>query len=98
MYTFVRYTKKLKSNNHVLEERSTNVLLFQGQYPGVTYDSILGGDGAGQVVKCGDETDNGAFLGKKVVINPTVGWDEQTTFPERIMEFGILGLLPLPGM
>ncbi|KAJ3416598.1 hypothetical protein HDV05_000880 [Chytridiales sp. JEL 0842] len=82
---------------HAAALNHRDVYIREGKYPAIQFDSILGSDGAGEIVECRSSIPNKEYIGKRVVLNPTVGWDEQLSFPERNMEFGILGMLPLPG-
>ncbi|KAI8849356.1 NAD-binding protein [Chytridium lagenaria] len=72
-----------------------DVYIREGNYPAIQYGSILGSDGAGIVVASNPKDPN--IIGKRVVLNPTVGWEEDPETPENIFEFGIMGHLPLPG-
>ena len=47
----------------------------KGLYAGISLPIILGSDGAGEVVAVGDGVD-GAWLGRHVVINPSLGWGD----------------------
>lgn len=61
----------------------------QGQYAGLKYPIILGSDGAGVVEEVGNEADR-QWLGKEVIINPAMGWEEDSEFQPK--DFSILGL------
>lgn len=61
----------------------------QGQYAGLKYPIILGSDGAGIVEEVGSDEDRG-WLGKEVLINPGMGWEEDSEFQPK--DFSILGL------
>jgi NADPH:quinone reductase-like Zn-dependent oxidoreductase len=45
----------------------------KGQYAGITLPVILGSDGAGEVAAVGEGVDP-SWLGRQVVINPSLGW------------------------
>lgn len=45
----------------------------KGQYAGISLPVILGSDGAGTVTAVGDGVDR-AWLGRHVVVNPSLGW------------------------
>ncbi|WP_404420791.1 zinc-binding dehydrogenase [Nibricoccus sp. IMCC34717] len=61
----------------------------QGQYAGLKFPVVLGSDGAGVVAGVGDGVDP-SWLGREVIINPSLGWGAS----ERVqgLEFSILGL------
>ncbi len=50
-----------------------DVWIRKGLYAGITLPIILGSDGAGDVTAVGDGVDR-AWLGRHVVINPSLGW------------------------
>jgi zinc-binding alcohol dehydrogenase/oxidoreductase len=60
-----------------------------GMYPGMRYPSILGSDGCGVVEKVADSNDE-AWLGKTVIINPNVNWGENPAFQS--LNYTILGM------
>jgi zinc-binding alcohol dehydrogenase/oxidoreductase len=67
--------------------------ITQGMYPGIKPGVILGSDGAGVVSQIGEGV-NASWIGKEVVINPSLDWgDKQQAFGN---EFSILGL-PVDG-
>ncbi|MDG2168425.1 MAG: zinc-binding dehydrogenase [Opitutales bacterium] len=67
--------------------------ITQGMYPGIESEVILGSDGAGVVSQVGEGVDE-AWLGKEVILNPSLDWgDRQAAFGD---EFSILGL-PVDG-
>ena len=67
--------------------------ITQGMYPGIESEVILGSDGAGVVSQVGEGVDE-AWLGKEVILNPSLDWgDHQAAFGD---EFSILGL-PVDG-
>lgn len=61
----------------------------QGQYAGLRYPIILGSDGAGIVEQVADDECR-AWVGKEVIINPALGWEEDSDFQPKV--FSILGL------
>jgi 2-desacetyl-2-hydroxyethyl bacteriochlorophyllide A dehydrogenase len=67
-----------------------DVWIKLGQYAGLKFPSIPGSDGVGEVVAAGAGVDTAAWLGRRVIINPSFGWgaDERT----QGSEFAILGL------
>ncbi|KAJ3114435.1 hypothetical protein HDU96_002105 [Phlyctochytrium bullatum] len=71
-----------------------DVYIREGNYPGVQYGSVLGADGAGEIVDAGK---TGLSTGSRVVLFPSKGWVEDPAKPENIFEFAMLGHLPLPG-
>ncbi|KAJ3332431.1 hypothetical protein HDU76_000244 [Blyttiomyces sp. JEL0837] len=83
----------VKVNAAALNHR--DVYIREGAYPAIVYDSIMGSDCAGVVVKSNPPQSN--LVGKSVVINPSVNWDQDPLKPEEILEFGIRGLLPHNG-
>lgn len=70
-----------------------DVFIRKGQYAGIKLPTILGSDGAGEVVEIGPDVD-AAWLGREVVIDPTFNWGPD----ERVQDsaFQILGL-PVDG-
>lgn len=63
--------------------------ITQGMYPGIAPPVVLGSDGAGVVSRLGEGVDP-AWLGREVVIDPSLDWGEsQAVQSER---FNILGL------
>ncbi|KAI8924891.1 hypothetical protein BC831DRAFT_287487 [Entophlyctis helioformis] len=87
---------------HAAALNHRDVFIRERQYPGVSYDSILGADGAGVVVAvaapAADAPPQQALApGDRVLINSSDGWDSDPTGPEDILAHGILGLLPRPG-
>lgn len=58
----------------------------KGQYAGLKFPVILGSDGAGEVVECADAS----WLGKAVIINPSLDWGESEAAQQK--SFRILGL------
>jgi NADPH:quinone reductase-like Zn-dependent oxidoreductase len=84
----------LKSNEVLvrLQYASLNrrdVWITYGQYPGLQLPSILGADGAGEVVAIGDEVE-GIVVGSRVVINPGLNWGDHPDYNGP--EFNILGM------
>lgn len=62
----------------------------RGQYAGLRFPLIPGSDGAGVVEAVGDPEEHGHWVGKSVVINPSINWSDDTEAqPEG---FHILGL------
>lgn len=61
----------------------------QGLYAGLKFPIILGSDGAGIVEQVGDQADR-HWLGKEVIINPSIAWGDNEAFQQRT--FNILGL------
>ncbi|PYH80699.1 putative alcohol dehydrogenase [Aspergillus uvarum CBS 121591] len=69
-----------------------DVFLRQHLYPGVTFDVPLGADGVGTVVGAGpDVTDPQRWQGKRVILNPGVGWDRSPDGPEDPKGYRIMG-------
>ncbi|EGN95835.1 hypothetical protein SERLA73DRAFT_155109 [Serpula lacrymans var. lacrymans S7.3] len=58
-----------------------------GQYPGITFGSVLGADGAGTVIASGRPDDH--LILKRVFLVPMRGWDTDPEAPES--DFGIIG-------
>lgn len=61
----------------------------QGQYAGLKFPIILGSDGAGVVEKVGADSDRD-WVGREVIINPSLAWGENEAFQGK--HFHILGL------
>ncbi|KAF9239775.1 hypothetical protein BU15DRAFT_87802 [Melanogaster broomeanus] len=79
----------------VIEERlippSIVLWIRRGQYPGISFGSTFGADGAGTVVASTDSRD--PLLQKRVFLTPMRGWDSSPDAPEPATgsTFGILG-------
>lgn len=58
-------------------------------YPGMTYDCILGSDACGVVEAVGDSQDE-AWIGKEVVINPNQNWGDHPEYQSE--RYTILGM------
>lgn len=56
-----------------------DLFITYGMYPGMNLPSILGADGAGEVVAVGDNVSN-VSVGDDVVINPALNWGENRAF------------------
>lgn len=61
----------------------------QGQYAGLTFPIILGSDGSGVIEAVGPCVSE-QWLGKAVVINPSIAWGNREEFQQK--DFHILGL------
>jgi len=61
----------------------------QGRYAGLKFPIILGSDGAG-IVEAVDGSAYGGWIGKEVVINPSIAWGADEAFQQK--SFSILGL------
>ena len=64
-----------------------DLFLRQHLYPGLTFAPVpLGADGSGVVVSCGPDADSSFWNGKRVIVNPGIGWKDAPEGPEE--EFG----------
>ncbi|GGE29266.1 alcohol dehydrogenase [Marinithermofilum abyssi] len=70
-----------------------DVFITYGMYPGMKLPSILGADGAGEVVALESDV-QGIAEGDEVIINPGLGWGAEESAPSR--EFHLLGM-PVDG-
>lgn len=61
----------------------------QGQYAGLKFPIVLGSDGAGVVEQVGNEG-HSHWVGREVLINPSLGWGDNEAFQGK--SFHILGL------
>jgi len=77
------------------KKKIKNISNLKGKYPGIKFNSVLGSDGSGVVLEVGDPKYS-HLIGKNVMINPSVGWEDSLHGPTDL-SYGILGLLPLPG-
>ncbi|KAL4879104.1 hypothetical protein BJY04DRAFT_208848 [Aspergillus karnatakaensis] len=69
-----------------------DVFLRQHLYPGLTFDVPLGADGVGTVVSAGPGVTNpGRWQGKRVILNPGVGWKDSPDGPEDPTGYKIMG-------
>ena len=66
-----------------------DVYITQGLYPGIKTGTILGSDGAGDVVELGEGVD-AKWLNQAVVLNPSMNWDSNPTVQP--MDYHILGM------
>jgi NADPH:quinone reductase-like Zn-dependent oxidoreductase len=78
---------------HAAALNRRDVFIRRGQYAGIKLPIILGSDGAGEVLDVGEQVDR-AWIGREVVIDPSLNWGPN----ERAQDsaFNILGL-PLDG-
>src|SRR5262245_25566638 len=69
-----------------------DVWIKLGQYAGLKFPSIPGSDGVGEVVAAhgGAQGGGAAWLGKRVIVNPSFGWGANAA--AQGAEFSILGL------
>lgn len=67
-----------------------DVFLRQHLYPGVTFDVPMGADGVGVVVGAGPDV-SGQWQGKRVILNPGVGWKDSPDGPEDPKGYRIMG-------
>lgn len=69
-----------------------DLFLRQHLYPGVTFDVPLLADGVGVVVSTGAEVTNPeSWQGKRVILNPGVGWKDSPDGPEEATGYRIMG-------
>ncbi|MDQ1002201.1 zinc-binding alcohol dehydrogenase/oxidoreductase [Neobacillus niacini] len=66
-----------------------DVYIRQGLYPKITAPSILGSDGAGMIVKLGEDV-QGMEIGDEVIINPGLDWGDDPNRPGP--GFSVLGM------
>ncbi|KAJ5190574.1 uncharacterized protein N7498_009559 [Penicillium cinerascens] len=69
-----------------------DLFLRQHLYPGVTFDVPLLADGVGVVVGAGPDVSNPEkWQGKRVILNPGVGWKDSPDGPEEATGYRIMG-------
>ncbi|PLB55768.1 putative alcohol dehydrogenase [Aspergillus steynii IBT 23096] len=69
-----------------------DVFLRQHLYPGITFDVPLGSDGVGVVVGAGpDVSSPERWHGKRVILNPGLGWKDSPDGPEDPNGYRIMG-------
>lgn len=69
-----------------------DVFLRQHLYPGITFDVPMGADGVGTVVAAGPNvTSPDRWQGKRVILNPGVGWKDSPDGPEEPTGYRIMG-------
>ncbi|KAJ5089794.1 hypothetical protein N7532_008478 [Penicillium argentinense] len=69
-----------------------DLFLRQHLYPGVTFDVPLLADGVGTVVSAGPGvSDPKKWNGKRVILNPGVGWKDSPDGPEEATGYRIMG-------
>lgn len=66
-----------------------DVYITQGLYPGIKTPVILGSDGAGVVVELGEGVE-ADWLGKSVILNPGIGWQDDPLVQP--LDYRILGM------
>jgi len=66
-----------------------DLFITYGLYPGMNLPSILGADGAGEVVEIGENVEN-VQIGEEVVINPSLNWGDEDQYCND--DFHILGM------
>lgn len=66
-----------------------DVYITQGLYPGIVTPIVLGSDGAGVVWQLGEGIAQ-KWLHKEVIINPSIGWEQNT--PAQPKDYSILGM------
>jgi zinc-binding alcohol dehydrogenase/oxidoreductase len=74
---------------HAAAFNHRDLWIQKGQYAGLKYPIILGSDGSGVVSAVADEKDQ-HWIGKEVIINPSLNWNDES--PAQSREFKILGL------
>ena len=84
---------KAGSNEVVVRLKATalnrrDLMIVQGRYPGMKLPSILGSDGAGEIVEVGSEIGD-ISIGDEVIINPGLNWGSDTN--KKREDFTILG-------
>lgn len=69
-----------------------DLFLRQHLYPGVTFDVPMGADGVGTVVAAGPDVSSAdRWQGKRVILNPGVGWKDSPDGPEDPKGYRIMG-------
>lgn len=69
-----------------------DVFLRQHLYPGITFDVPMGADGVGTVVAAGPDVSSAdQWQGKRVILNPGVGWKDSPDGPEDPKGYRIMG-------
>jgi zinc-binding alcohol dehydrogenase/oxidoreductase len=58
-----------------------DVWICKGKYADIRYPSVLGSDGAGVVERVGPGSD-ASWAGRKVIVNPCLGWGKSPEAPE----------------
>jgi zinc-binding alcohol dehydrogenase/oxidoreductase len=75
---------------HAAALNHRDLWIQKGQYAGLKFPIILGSDGAG-IVKATDSADHGGWVGKEVLINPSLYWGDEQSH-QNSGSFSILGL------
>jgi zinc-binding alcohol dehydrogenase/oxidoreductase len=78
---------------HAAALNHRDVFIRRGLYAGIKLPIVLGSDGAGQVIEIGEGVDP-SWMGRDVVIDPTLGWGSDERAQDNAFQF--LGL-PLDG-
>lgn len=70
-----------------------DLFIRQHLYPGVSFDTPLLADGVGIVVSAGAQVapDPSSWVGKRVILNPSVGWKDAEDGPEAEKGYAIMG-------
>ncbi|KXS11019.1 NADPH:quinone reductase [Gonapodya prolifera JEL478] len=90
----VKGTVLVKLRAAALNHRDVHIR--ERQYPAINFGSTLAADGAGDVVAVGEGFEE-SFVGRKVYINTSIGWEANPRTPEDPRNYGVLGLAPSPG-
>jgi zinc-binding alcohol dehydrogenase/oxidoreductase len=99
-YVYQEFEKPIPSENEILIKVShaalnhRDVWIQKGQYAGLTFPIICGSDGCGVVESVGENVE-ASWVGKEVIVNPSLNWGENPRFQAK--NYVILGL-PNNGM
>ncbi|MCF8254494.1 MAG: zinc-binding dehydrogenase [Bacteroidia bacterium] len=99
-YVYQEFEKPIPNENEVLIKVShaalnhRDVWIQKGQYAGLTFPIICGSDGCGVVESVGQNVE-GSWVGKEVIVNPSMNWGDNPRFQAK--NYVILGL-PNNGM
>ena len=74
---------------HAAALNRRDLWIQRGQYAALRYPALLGSDGAGVVEEVGAGVD-GSWVGKSVILNPSLHWGTRQEAPEKTA--GILGM------
>lgn len=76
---------------HAAALNHRDLFLRQHLYPGVDFGIPLLSDGCGTVISTGNDPSAKKWQGKRVILNPGIGWKDDPDAPESAKGYAILG-------
>jgi NADPH:quinone reductase-like Zn-dependent oxidoreductase len=94
-FVFQEFEKPILSDDEYLVKikhaalNHRDIWIQKGQYAGLTFPIVCGSDGCGVIVSGGSATNN-EWVGKEVIINPSLNWGDNSRVQNK--DYVILGL------